>query len=508
VFKNALVSVSDKTGLIEFIKPFYEKGMRVVSTGGTAQFLKKSGIEVVDVSEQTQFPEILDGRVKTLHPKIHMGLLARTHLPEDLEILKKYEVAPFDLVVGNLYPFEEALKKGTENEELIEYIDIGGPSFLRSAAKSFQSIAVVCDPADYEWIMNQQGKLNNEDRKKLAAKIYSHTSSYDAMISAALDPSFKSFHGLGGVLVQELRYGENPQQKASWYRKRGARFGLHDAETLQGKSLSYNNLLDLDSASFLVCKFSEPAAVAVKHNNPCGVGLAQSIENAIDICLKADPVSVFGGIVAVNKKIDSICAEKLTSLFLECVIAPDITADAMNIFAKKKNLRVLKWSHLGGNDLRGYREDNLKTILGGYLLQSADEVEEWNPFWVAKGEVPNDEVKSDLLLAWKIVASLKSNAIAITANSQSVGLGMGQVNRVDSVGHAIERMQKHHPDVKNPVLASDAFFPFPDSIELIAKAGIKWVIQPGGSVNDEAVIITAKRLNVNMIFTNRRHFKH
>jgi phosphoribosylaminoimidazolecarboxamide formyltransferase/IMP cyclohydrolase len=502
------VSVSDKTGLIEFIKPFYEKGMRVVSTGGTAQYLKKAGIEVVDVSEQTQFPEILDGRVKTLHPKIHMGLLARTHLKEDLEILKKYEVAPFDLVVGNLYPFEEALKKGEQDEELIEYIDIGGPSFLRSAAKSFQSIAVVCDPADYGWILQQAGQLSFEEKKKLAAKIFSHTASYDAMISEALDPAFKSFHGLGGVLVQELRYGENPQQKASWYRKRGAKFGLHDAETLQGKSLSYNNLLDLDSASSLVSKFSEPAAVAVKHNNPCGVGLAGSIEDAIAICLKADPVSIFGGIVAVNKKIDGRCAEKLTSLFLECVIAPEITADAMDLFAKKKNLRVLKWPNLGKAELQQYREDNLKTILGGYLLQSADEVEAWNPLWLVKGEVPSVTVKNDLLLAWKIVASLKSNAIAIAAQSQSVGLGMGQVNRVDSVAHAIERMQKHHPNVKDPVLASDAFFPFPDSIELIAKAGIKWVIQPGGSVNDDAVIAAAEKLNVNLIFTNRRHFKH
>jgi phosphoribosylaminoimidazolecarboxamide formyltransferase/IMP cyclohydrolase len=508
MFKNALVSVSDKTGLIEFIKPFYDKGMRVVSTGGTAQFLKKAGIEVVDVSEQTQFPEILDGRVKTLHPKIHMGLLARTHLKEDLEILKKYEVAPFDLVVGNLYPFEEALKKGAQNEELIEYIDIGGPSFLRSAAKSFQSIAVVCDPADYEWIAKKEGQISFEEKKKLAAKIFSHTASYDAMISEALDPSFKSFHGLGGVLVQELRYGENPQQKASWYRKRGAKFGLHEAETLQGKSLSYNNILDLDSASSLVCKFSEPAAVAIKHNNPCGVGLAESIEDAIEICLKADPVSVFGGIVAVNRKIDGRCAEKLTSLFLECVIAPEITADAMDLFAKKKNLRILKWPQLGNENLQNYREDNLKTILGGYLLQAADEVEEWNSEWQVKGEVPPAEVKRDLLLAWKIVAMLKSNAIAITADSHSVGLGMGQVNRVDSVAHAIERMQKHHSNVKVPVLASDAFFPFPDSIELIAKAGIRWVIQPGGSVNDEAVIATAKKLNVNLILTNRRHFKH
>jgi phosphoribosylaminoimidazolecarboxamide formyltransferase/IMP cyclohydrolase len=508
LYKNALVSVSDKSGLIEFIKPFYEKGMRVVSTGGTAQYLKNHGINVVDVSEQTQFPEILDGRVKTLHPKIHMGLLARTHLPEDLEILKKYEVDPFDLVVGNLYPFEEALKKGEKNEELIEYIDIGGPSFLRSAAKSFHSITVVCDPSDYEWILRQNGELSFEEKKKLAAKIYSHTASYDSMISEALDPSFKSFHGLGGILVQELRYGENPQQKASWYSKRGAKYGLQDAEILQGKALSYNNLLDLDSASTLVCKFSEPVVVAVKHNNPCGVGLAGSIDDAIDMCLKADPVSIFGGIIAVNKRIDSRCAEKLSSVFLECVIAPEITDDAMTIFSKKKNLRVLKWKDLGKTELQKYRESNLKTIIGGYLLQSADEVEDWNPLWNVVGEIPSIAVKNDLLLAWKIVAALKSNALAIVGGSQSIGLGMGQVNRVDSVAQAIGRMQKYHPSVKNQVLASDAFFPFPDSIELIAEAGIKWVIQPGGSVNDEAVISTAKKLNVNLIFTNRRHFKH
>jgi phosphoribosylaminoimidazolecarboxamide formyltransferase/IMP cyclohydrolase len=304
--------------------------------------------------------------------------------------------------------------------------------------------------------------------------------------------------------VQDLRYGENPQQSASWYRLRGATGGLHEVKILQGKTLSYNNLLDLHAAFSLVTQFHNPAVVAVKHNNPCGVATGLTIEDATEKCLKADPVSVFGGIVALNRTLDEVSAEKLSAIFLECIIAPEVTEGALNFLAKKKNLRVLEWA-----EMLNHKENiELKTIAGGYLVQQTDHCENWDSSWKIIGENPSVEIQSDLLFAWKVCASLKSNAIAIAAKGTTLGLGMGQVNRVEAVGHAIERMAKHHSEIKNAVLASDAFFPFPDSIELIAKAGIRWIIQPGGSVNDEAVVEEAKKQNISMVITGKRHFRH
>jgi phosphoribosylaminoimidazolecarboxamide formyltransferase/IMP cyclohydrolase len=504
MFRRALVSVSDKTGLVEFLKPMVEEGLKVVSTGGTAKHLQAAGIPVIDVSQQTDFPEILDGRVKTLHPKIHMALLARVERQDDLNVLSEYGVEPFDLVVGNLYPFEDALAKGYEGDELIEYIDIGGPSFLRSAAKSFKSIAVVCDPKDYEWVLKSKGDLSFEERKTLASKIFSHTASYDALIAESLGANSAFDHALGGRLIQELRYGENPHQKASWYRKKGETNGWHQAQILQGKVLSYNNLLDLDAASSLVCEFSEPAVVAVKHNNPCGVGTGTTALEAVEKALAADPISVFGGIVAINEAVDYKCAEKLGGLFLECIVAPSYTEEAKEFFARKKNLRILEWRQM----TKPQGQLDIKTISGGYLVQEKDTVEEWQEDWTILGETPSQAMRKNLELAWKVVASLKSNAIAIAADGKTLGLGMGQVNRVEAVEHAIARWQKHHPDVKSVVLASDAFFPFPDSIELLAKAGIHWVIQPGGSVNDEAVFKAAREFKVNIVLTGKRHFRH
>lgn len=504
MFRRALVSVSDKTGLVEFLKPFVDKGLQVVSTGGTAKHLAEAGIPVKDVSEQTDFPEILDGRVKTLHPKIHMALLARAERADDQETLQNYKVEPFDLVIGNLYPFEEALQKGYLGDELMEYIDIGGPSFLRSAAKNFRSIAVVCDPGDYGWIVEAQGSLSLEQKKYLAGKIFAHTASYDALISESLGCEFKTDHALGGVLIQELRYGENPHQKARWYRKKGETNGWHKAQLLQGKVLSFNNLLDLDAASNLVCEFSEPAMVAVKHNNPCGVGLGTTNLEAVEKTLGADPISVFGGIVACNFTVDLKCAEKLGTIFLECIVAPNYTDEAKEFFSRKKNLRILEWRQMGSFE----RQVDIKTVAGGYLLQEKDVLEAGTLKWNTLGDTPNFEIQKNLELAWKVVASLKSNAIAIAGDGKTLGLGMGQVNRVEAVEQAIARWKKHHPDVKDVVLASDAFFPFPDSIEILAKAGIHWVVQPGGSVNDEAVFKSAKELKVNMLLTGRRHFRH
>ena len=527
MFKNALVSVSDKTGLVEFLKPFADKGLRVLSTGGTLKFLRENGIKAIEVSEQTGFPEVMDGRVKTLHPKIHMGLLARDNNAEDAALLKKEGVEVFDLVVVNLYPFEAARTRNLPDHELIEYIDIGGPSMLRSAAKSHDRIAVVCDPSDYKWIsekVQEGGQLTQADRRKLASRVYSHTSKYDDLIAKTL-ASVEDFAGpsdgtssnslkdtLVGRPVSELRYGENPHQKASWYRKPESASGLHDAKILHGKPLSYNNILDLDAATGTVGEFSGCAAVAVKHNNPCGVGVAANIFEAVKRAVQADPVSVFGGIIAVNHVIDLPSAEELAKIFLECIVAPGFTPEALERLKKKKDLRLLEWPALSKQGATS-TERQFRSVSGGYLVQDADQTSDWNSSWKVLGDAPTEAVKTDLMLAWKTCARLKSNAIAIAAGGRTVGLGMGQVNRVDAVEHAIERMKKHHAgeiaaEGTAPVLASDAFFPFADSIDLIGAAGIKWVIQPGGSIRDDEVIQRAKELGISMVMTGTRHFRH
>lgn len=503
-FKNALVSVSNKTGLVEFLKPLFEQGLRIVSTGGTAKTLRDAGMKVIDVSEQTGFPEVMDGRVKTLHPSIHMALLAREENADDLRLLKEYGLEPFDLLIVNLYPFEQTLASKASQEDLIENIDIGGPSLLRGAAKSFDRITVVVDPADYGAILKVD-EITMESRQRLAAKAFAHVSSYDAMISHALAPGdrFENFP-LGGTLVQELRYGENPHQKASWYRRRGAQSGWHEAKILQGKELSYNNILDLESALGLVCEFDGPSAVAVKHNNPCGAATADRIDEAVKLCVESDPVSVFGGILALNQEVTAGAAELLSKIFLECIVAPKYSAGALEVFAKKKNLRLLEWPDMG------IRDDfwKIQTIQGGFLVQQADNVIPWSTEWRILGQTPSPDIRADLSFAWAVCAHLKSNAIAIASNRQTLGLGMGQVNRVDAVELAIERMTKFHKNGRTPVLASDAFFPFTDSIERIHSAGIRWVIQPGGSIKDEEVIAKAKELGVNLVLTGQRHFRH
>jgi phosphoribosylaminoimidazolecarboxamide formyltransferase/IMP cyclohydrolase len=503
-FKNALVSVSDKTGLVEFLKPQYEKGLRIVSTGGTAKALRDAGMKVIDVGEQTGFPECMDGRVKTLHPRIHMALLSREGNAEDDRLLLEEELQPFDLVIVNLYPFEQALRTKSSQADLIENIDIGGPSLLRGASKNFERLTVVVDPEDYKRLA-AMSEVTLAERQRLAAKAFAHVSSYDAMISQALSPELFPQFSLGGSLVQELRYGENPHQSARWYRRRGAQTGWHEAKILQGKELSYNNLLDLESALGLAREFDRASAVAVKHNNPCGAASASSLEDAVGKCLASDPVSVFGGIIAVNQEVSGAVAEALVKVFLECVVAPRFSPAALEIFGKKKNLRLLEWPGLA------LRDDfwKIQTVQGGFLVQQPDRVQSWSSDWKILGSAPNPEVRADLSFAWAACAHLKSNAIAIAADLQTLGLGMGQVNRVDAVALAIERMRKFHPEVKRPaVLASDAFFPFSDSIDLIHAAGIRWVIQPGGSVRDEEVFARAKELGVNLILTGRRHFRH
>lgn len=502
-FRNALISVSDKTGLLDFIKPLAQEGTRLVSTGGTAQLLRKAGLKVVDVSEQTGFPEVMDGRVKTLHPNIHMALLARDHVSTDRDLLAQYGLESFDLVVGNLYPFTEGLKKNLGLEEQIELIDIGGPSFLRSAAKSFDRITVLCDPADYSAVLNARPTL--EDRKRFAAKVFAHTSLYDSIVSEYLsDGQVLPEHSLSGKLQLTLRYGENPQQKGLWYASPQAQNGLHQAKLIQGKELSYNNILDLDAAVQTLREFDFATCVAVKHNNPCGIATDPNPERAVEKAIQSDPVSVFGGIVAVNTTLTEDAARRLCDLFLECVVAPAYSPQALEIFAKKKNVRVLEWPHL----LEKSQTHNVKTIDGGFLLQDVDQVGSWSDQWRVIGPQVSQHERADYLFAWRACARLKSNAIAIVGEGQTLGLGMGQVNRIDAVEQAITRWQKFHPDKKNVVLASDAFFPFADSIQLAHSAGVKKVIQPGGSIKDPEVIAMAEKLGVQMVLTGQRHFLH
>ena len=505
-FKNALVSVSNKSGLVEFLRPLVRDGLRVVSTGGTLKTLRENGIQAVDISEQTGFPEVMDGRVKTLHPRVHMPLLARAGNAEDEALLQREKLQPFDLIIVNLYPFQDARDRGVTGDELVEYIDIGGPSLLRAAAKNHSRVTVICDPTDYGWVAEKVERLSLDDRRQLAAKVYAHTSHYDSLIARTLSSATEADARLSGDKVADLRYGENPHQTASWYRDPAAASGLHQAEILHGKALSYNNILDLDAACAAVAEFRLAAAVAVKHSNPCGVGTGAelSVAHAVRRAIAADPVSVFGGILAVNREVDFDAAEAMASIFLECVIAPSFSAEGLERLKKKKDVRILKWPNLAGHKPAW----QFRTVAGGYLVQSADRTMDWSDQWKIVGESPSPEVKSDLLLAWKVCAHLRSNAIAIASEGCTVGLGMGQVNRVDAVQHAIARMRKHHPNAVRPVLASDAFFPFPDSIELAAEAGIRWIIQPGGSIRDEEVIAMARSLGVNQVFTGTRHFRH
>lgn len=510
MFKNALVSVSDKSGLVDFLKPYVSKGLRVVSTGGTLKHLRENGIPAIDVAEQTGFPEVMDGRVKTLHPRVHMALLARAGNAEDTALLKKEGLDPFDLLIVNLYPFESARTKNLPDDELIEFIDIGGPSLLRAAAKNHERCAVVCEPEDYSWISGKN-ELTLADRRRLAGRVFSHTSRYDDLIAKTILSEAERPVTLVGRKVGDLRYGENPHQSATWFRLPEMSSGLHDAKILHGKPLSFNNILDLDAAVGALGELAEPAAVAVKHNNPCGVGTdSRSISTAVARAIQADPVSVFGAIIACNRTVDMAGAEEMAKLFLECIIAPAFEPAALERLKKKKDLRLLEWPEMQ----KAPHGAEFRSVCGGFLVQSADRTGEWSSNWRVIGRQPDEEIKADLMLAWKVCARLKSNAIAIAQGGRTLGLGMGQVNRVDAVEQAISRMRKHHTDQgsgqvpERACLASDAFFPFPDSVELAAQAGVRWIIQPGGSIRDEEVFARAGELGVSMVLTGTRHFRH
>lgn len=502
MYKRALVSVSNKEGLEDFLKPLVRQGLELVSTGGTGDFLKSKGFPVEDIESITGFPEVLSGRVKTLHPHVHIALLARQWIEQDQKVLKQYGLKPFDLVIGNLYPFEQKAKNLKERE-LVEWIDVGGPSFLRAAAKNYFSITTVCRPEDYPEV--QKG-TDLQKRKQLAVEVFEQLSFYDSLIAQKLrETNTKKTFSIKGSFFKELRYGENPHQKAFWFKEKNE--GLHSAKVLQGKELSYNNLLDFWTALLTVREFKKACVVAVKHNNPCGAALGESICLALKKTLSADPLSVFGGILAFNRPLDSDSAKELKELFIEGLIAPSFSPKALDILKNKKNLRLLQWPEMLSCPLapHSYRE-----ILGAYLVQTRDQTQQtWSKSWKIFGKKPSQNIKNDLLFAWKLCAQLKSNAISIVKDGQSLGLGMGQVSRVDAVRLALERAKKFHPAKKNNlILASDAFFPFPDSIELANKGGISWIIQPGGSIKDKQILKKSSELGLNMILTGQRHFKH
>jgi phosphoribosylaminoimidazolecarboxamide formyltransferase / IMP cyclohydrolase len=520
--ERALISVFDKTGVQEFAKRLAALKIEILSTGGTAKLLRDSGVAVKDVSEFTGWPEMLGGRVKTLHPKVHGGLLYRRNLAEDEKQAKEHGIAPIDLVVVNLYPFEAtAAKAGLTAEELIENIDIGGPTMLRSAAKNWESVTVVTDPADYDRVAKEL-EANRDTaaatRLELARKVFATTSRYDGMITTELERlSAESGHAalvgkevlprrvnLALERLQPLRYGENPHQAAALYVPAGRTpTGLAAAKQLQGKELSYNNLVDLESARSLAAEFQKPAAVIIKHNNPCGTAEQNTLREAYLKALACDPVSSFGGVLAFNHEVDAATAEEVAKLFVECIAAPGFDARAKEILAAKKNLRLLE---LPAGGLEPERELQLKRVLGGMLVQQSDLGElEPTALKVVTQRAPTSLELTTMKFAWKVAKHVKSNAIVFAKEGATLGVGAGQMSRVDSVKIAVMKAQS---SLQGSVVASDAFFPFADGVEEAAKAGAVAVIQPGGSVRDGDVIAAADRLGMAMVFTGMRHFLH
>jgi phosphoribosylaminoimidazolecarboxamide formyltransferase / IMP cyclohydrolase len=520
--ERALLSVFDKSGMVEFARRLAALKIEILSTGGTAKLLRDEGVTVKDVSELTGWPEMLGGRVKTLHPKVHGGLLYRRNHVEDQKQAKEHGIAPIDLVVVNLYPFEATAAKGyLTPEELIENIDIGGPTMLRSAAKNFESVTVVTDPADYGRVAQELEENRDTTlplRVELARKVFAATSRYDGLIATELErlsvagPSMEV--NARAILPervhislrkqQELRYGENPHQAAALYVPVGrAPEGLAAAKQLQGKELSYNNYVDLEAARSLVAEFERPAAVIIKHNNPCGAAQQSSLLDAYLKAYACDPISAFGGVLAFNHIVDAVTAEAVSRLFVECIVAPGFADETRDIFAAKKNLRLLVLPQ-GGLD-HG-KELQLKRILGGVLVQQPDlGTLKGKELRVVTKREPSETELADLRFAWKVCKHVKSNAIVFAKDAATVGVGAGQMSRVDSVKLAVMKAQN---SLQGTALASDAFFPFPDGVEEAAKAGATAMIQPGGSVKDPEVIATADRLGLAMVFTSMRHFLH
>ncbi len=514
--RRALISVYDKTGLVELARALGDAQVEIVSTGSTAATIEAAGVPVTRVEELTGFPECLDGRVKTLHPRVHAGLLADRRRPEHVAQLAELEVAPFDLLISNLYPFSQTVSSGAGFEECVEQIDIGGPAMVRAAAKNHANVAVVVDPAAYPEVVAAlaEGGFTAQQRRQLAARAFAHTAAYDAAVASwwaeqvaseteTDSASWPAYRGFGLNLVGVLRYGENPHQQAALYREVGAPAGLAQAEQLHGKPMSYNNYVDADAAWRAANDFSEPCVAIIKHANPCGIAIAADVAEAHRKANACDPVSAFGGVIAVNRTVTAQLARQVSEIFTEVIVAPDYEDEAVEILQGKKNLRILRapaWQPPAVE---------LRQVSGGVLLQRPDRIdalgddpEAWR---LVSGEAADPATLADLAFAWRAVRAVKSNAILLARDGATVGVGMGQVNRVDSARLAVTRAGDR---ASGAVAASDAFFPFPDGLEVLIQAGVRAVVQPGGSVRDEEVIATAKAAGVTMYLTGTRHFFH
>lgn len=509
--KRALVSVSDKTNLVEFVSELVKLGYEIISTGGTKKALEAAGIETIGISEITGFPEIMDGRVKTLHPKVHGALLCVRDNEEHVKQLKELNIDYIDLVCVNLYPFKQTVQKpGVTHEEIIENIDIGGPSMLRSASKNYKFIPVVVDPSDYETVieeLKQNGETSLETREKLAAKVFRHTANYDAMIANYLTEKTGEKYPEKLTItydkVQDLRYGENPHQSAAFYKNMNPKYSLANAKQLHGKELSYNNIQDGNAAIEILKDFEGTcAAVGLKHMNPCGVGLGKTIEEAWDKAYEADPVSIFGGIVAFNEPVNKAVAEKLANIFLEIIIAPAFDEDAFEILSKKKNIRLMQLD----TTLSVNAKYKVTNVNDGLLVQDVDDHKlTKEDLRCVTNRKPTEEELEQLLFAWNVVKHVKSNAIVLVKDNMTIGVGAGQMNRVGAARIAIEQAQEK---AKGSVMGSDAFFPMPDTVEEAVKAGVTAIIQPGGSIKDQLSIDVCNEYGIAMVYTGVRHFKH
>ncbi len=507
----ALISVTDKTGIVDFARQLTEEfDFEIISSGGTAKTLQSAGIPVIKVGEYTGSPEILGGRVKTLHPRIHGGILARRDCQSDLAEMEANQIRPFDLVVVNLYPFEQTIANpDVTTAQAIEQIDIGGPAMLRASAKNFAHLTVISNPKYYEQYLSQlrqnNGEISLEFRQKMAGETFALTNAYDGAIAsyfASLNGETTRFN-LAGNALQTLRYGENPHQSATWYGSGTMAQGWGKATLLQGKELSYNNLVDLEAARRLIVEFGreEPAAAILKHTNPCGVAIGGSLVEAYTKAFNADAISAFGGIIALNQAIDEATAKELTKTFLECVVAPDCSPEARDILAKKSKVRILLLP-----DLTTGEKQTIKVIAGGFLVQAADDVVETPEEWrVVTEKQPTAAQLAELLFAWKVSKHVKSNAIVVTKNKTTLGVGAGQMNRVGSAKIALEQAGEA---AKGGYLASDGFFPFDDTIRTAAQFGIEAIVQPGGSLKDQDSINAANELGLIMVLTGIRHFLH
>ena len=510
----ALLSVSDKTGIVEFARQLVEKfQFEIISSGGTAKTLQDAGIAVTKVSDYTGSPEILGGRVKTLHPRIHGGILARQDLAEDIADLEANNIRPLNIVVVNLYPFEQTISQPNITiSEAIEKIDIGGPTLIRAAAKNYQYLTVLCSPSQYDGYLSEMdgsgGEVSTEFRQQMAGRAFAHTNSYDRAISAYFaelnsGEDLGDSYSISGNKVQSLRYGENPHQSAAWYQTGTVASGWASATKLQGKELSYNNLVDLEAARRIIAEFdpTEPAAAVLKHTNPCGAAVGETLNRAYEKAFNADNVSAFGGIVALNQPIDKLTAQALTKTFLECVVAPGCDADAKEILTAKSKLRILILPELTTG-----QPETIKAIAGGFLVQKSDDkIENPDEWEIVTEKQPTPEQIAEMLFANKLVKHVKSNAILVSRDRATIGIGAGQMNRVGAVKIALEQAGEK---ARGGVLASDGFFPFDDSVRTAAAAGIEAIIQPGGSIRDRDSIAAANELGIVMVLSGTRHFLH